>query len=157
MLGLLIGLIAPVRNLFMASPAYAALQTLGTGYSPAAVLILAGSLARKVQPADDETNSVQLRMGRVTTGIMMVRFLLMPMVALLMVRNGAAVFQTSFAKLVVLLEAIMPAAQNSTLILNLENRPDAAAAVARVLLIVYMFGIIPISIGLTFFLAVSGV
>lgn len=158
--GLLIGLITPLRNIFVASPVFTAFQTLGSGYSPAAVLILSGSLARKVETpgeASDINPDSILRLRRLVLGISLCRYLLMPILGVLLVRFGNAIFRTPFAKLAILLEAIMPPAQNSTLILNLEKKPDAAANMARILLAVYVIGVFPVSIGLTYFLGFAGV
>lgn len=157
-IGLSIGL-SPACGAFMSSPAFSALQTLGTGYSPAAVLILAGSLARKVEPprgaAAVNPESV-LRLRRLAAGISFCRYVLMPILGILLIRN-VKVFNTPFVKLALLLETIMPPAQNSTLILNLEKKPDAAANMARILLAVYLVGVVPISVGLTYFLGFAGV
>lgn len=157
-IGLAIGL-SPFCAAFMASPAFSALQTLGTGYSPAAVLILAGSLARKVEPVSDDSETVpvlSLRLRRLTIGISFCRYVLMPILGILVIRSVPA-FNTPFVKLALLLETIMPPAQNSTLILNLEKKPNAAASMARILLAVYLVGVVPISIGLTYFLGFAGV
>ena len=157
--GLSIGL-SPICTSFLASPMFSALQTLGSGYSPAAVLILAGSLARKVEPptssAPGEVSSLQLRMPRLVIAIAICRYFILPLLAILVIPR-VSVFNTPFIKLAVLLEAIMPPAQNSTLILNLEKKPDAAASMARILLVVYLVGAIPMSIGLTYFLGFAGV
>lgn len=158
--GLLIGLIAPLRNVFVRSPVFAALKTLGTGYSPAAVLILAGSLARRVDlpkdPAFVNPEST-LRLRRLAFGISMYRYVLMPILGLVFVRTAKNIFAAPFVKFAVLLEAIMPPAQNSTLILNLEKKPDAAASMARILLAVYLIGVLPVSVGLTYFLGLAGI
>lgn len=151
---LVIGLIPSLRIPFTKSPLAAALQTLGTGYAPAAVLILAGSLARK-QSGDNSASL--LRLPRMTAGIIMSRFLILPLTTALVVKRFMPFLKSPFIILAILLEAIMPPAQNSTLILNLENRPDAASAVAKILLAVYLLGVIPISVGLTYFLGMAGV
>lgn len=148
--GLFIGL-SPFRAAFTASPIFSALTTLGAGYSPAAVLILAGSLARKVEGGD-----TGLRLPRMALGICLTRFLVLPILAVFFVKSGGSLFANPFIAFAILLEAVMPPAQNSTLILNMEKRPDEAAGVARILLAVYLVGVIPISVGLTLFLAMSG-
>lgn len=158
--GLVIGLIAPLRSIFISSPAFTAFQTLGSGYSPAAVLILAGSLARKVEaPKEvlDINPESKLRLRRLVLGISVCRYLLMPFLGVMLVRFGGAIFRTPFAKFAILLESIMPPAQNSTLILNLEKKPDAAASMARILLTVYLIGVLPVSLGLTYFLGLAGI
>lgn len=159
---LVIGLIPSIRTWIINSPLFPALCTLGAGYSPAAVLILAGSLYKSAQSNSNNssthgtstTNAGALRIGRMVTGISLTRFLLTPAFALLMVKYGP--YKSQFIALTVLLESVMPSAQNSTLILNMEKQNDAAAKVASVLLSVYIIGVIPISIALTFFLGYTG-
>lgn len=156
--GLGIGLFAPSRNLIMASPLFPALSTLAAGYGPAAVLILAGSLVQSstvdVSAAStDETG--KYRVARMVFGISLTRFLFMPLIAILMVKFGP--FRSPYIALALLLESVMPSAQNSTLILNMEKQTKAAAVVASILLANYLIGVIPISIALTFFLGYTGV
>lgn len=158
--GLVVGSSPFLRNLFMPSPLFTAVQTLGTGYGPAAVLILAGSLARKVKDNPNSASSKKensIRLGRLTFGICVARFLCLPVIAMMMVRRGTAIFTSPFAILTILLEGIMPPAQNSTLVLNLENRATEATMAAKILLLVYIAGILPISIGLTYFIAMAGI
>lgn len=163
LLGLIIGVIKPAREMVMASPIFAALSTLATGYAPVAVLILAGSLARsasrlgkKDSTADNGTgNGSGLRIGRMVLGVSLTRFIAMPIFGMALVKYGP--YRAPFVALAVLLEAVMPSAQNSTLILNMEKQPDAAASVATVLLAVYVIGVLPISVALTLFLAYTGV
>lgn len=154
LIGLLIGL-SPVRGAFSKSPLFAAIQTLGAGYSPAAVLILAGSLSKKVECAGDAMEGLRTR--RLAMGISFCRYLMMPLLGLWIVRMGKGVFRTPFVQLALLLEAVMPPAQNSTLILNLQGKPDAAASMARILLAVYLIGVLPVSLGLTYFVGITGV
>lgn len=148
MLALLVGL-SPFKRSFVATPLFSALQTLGAGYAPAAILILAGSLARKTETAE------KYSLTKMATGICITRFLAMPLYAIMAFKFAPGLFKTPYVILAMLLEAIMPPAQNSTLILNLENRPDAASGVAKILLAVYTLGVIPISAGLTLFLTMA--
>lgn len=163
LLGLLIGLFTPVRTVLVPSPLFAALKTLASGYGPTAVLILAGSLRPKPKTADDDNNDKRpqissnkkdLRISRMVFGISATRFMLMPIIAFLMVKYGP--FKSQFIALAVLLESVMPSAQNSTLILNLEGQSEAASKVASILLAVYLVGVIPISVALTLFLEYTG-
>lgn len=161
-IGLGIGsLSAPLRTVIMKSPIFAALRTLGAGYGPTAVLVLAGSLARRVGNSaekGDPSSGATLRVPRMSLGIAVTRFAIMPILGLTMIMFGRGkFFRTPMVQLALLLESIMPPAQNSTLILNMEGKQDAATAIARVLLVIYTFGIVPISIGLSIFLSVTGV
>lgn len=109
LLGLAVGLVAPVRKLLMASPLFPAMVTLATGYSPAAVLILAGSLARRSGTNNNNNTSesaetpVHLRAPRMVAGIALTRFVLMPLFACLMVRYGP--FRSPFVVLALLFES----------------------------------------------------
>lgn len=159
-IGLFVGLAAPIRTMIVASPLFGALKTLATGYSPAAVLILAGSLMRQPSSSDKSGSSnstdstFAFRSPRMVIGISLTRFLIMPLIGLLMVKFGP--FGSPFIALAVLLESAMPSAQNSTLILNMEKQTQAASIVASILLAVYLVGVVPISIALTFFLGYTG-
>ena len=143
-----------LRAIFMSSPVFAALRTLGQGYGPTAILVLAGSLAGRV-PKNSSENGQSIRLFRVCSGIALTRFLLMPCMGTTLVQTGA--FANPMAKLAVLLEASMPPAQNSTVILAMEGKPELAAALARVLLILYVIGTIPMCLLLSIFLGVAGV
>lgn len=153
-LGLLVGL-SPLCSAFSNSAMFAAIQTLGTGYSPAAVLILAGSLSRKVDVGENAME--RLRTGRLALGISICRYLMLPLVGLLTIKMGRGMFRAPFVQLALLVEAVMPPAQNSTVILNLQGKPNAAASLARILLVVYLIGVFPVSVGLTYFLGLTGV
>lgn len=165
LLGLLVGMIRPARVLLTSSPLYSALSTLGTGYGPAAILILAGSLARSSpsgsQSASSKVSSnvgeevVKLRSFRMVCGISVTRYVIMPIVAMTAVKYGP--FRAPFVAFAFLLEAVMPSAQNSTIILNMQKRYSVASALASLLLIVYLVGVVPISVALTVFLASTGV
>ncbi|KAK1859822.1 hypothetical protein I4F81_002416 [Pyropia yezoensis] len=71
--------------------------------------------------------------------------------------KAAGVVLPPMVQLVILVEAAMPPAQNSVLMLHKEGQPATAAAVARVLLLVYVAAIVPVAVGLSIFLVVSGV
>lgn len=163
--GLALGLIRPARTILMTSPLFAALATLGAGYGPSAVLILAGSLARpppskstssvSTSPSSESQNDIPLRIWRMVAGISLTRFVCMPVIAMLMVKYGP--FRAPFVAFALLLESVMPSAQNSTLILNMQKRHKDASSVASILLIVYLVGVVPISVALTIFLAATGI
>ena len=155
LVGIAVGCLpTPLRAVAMSSPVFAALRTLGQGYGPTAILVLAGSLAGRV-PRESNANGETIRLMRVCTGIAVTRFMLMPCIGTALVRTGA--FANPMAKLAVLLEASMPPAQNSTVILAMEGRSDLAAALARVLLIMYVVGTVPMCLLLSVFLGVAGI
>lgn len=162
-LGLIIGAIAPLRSLFMASPVFPAMSTLGSGYALCAVLILAGSLARRTTRSGLTKSTVSsnneprpFRMARMVLGISLTRYIIMPLVGVAMALRAGA-FLPPMVRFVLMLQCLMPPAQNQTLILNLEGKADAATAVARILMVVYSLGVVPLSVGLTIILGLSGV
>ena len=53
-------------------------------------------------------------------------------------------------------QASTPPAQNSTIILQLEGLRDAAGRMARALLLMYLLGVLPLSILLTGYLQILG-
>lgn len=160
---LLIGVNPIIRSTFLKTPIFPALQTLGAGYSPAAVLILAGSLARKREESEQKpvlNKDGLVRVGVLAGVIAVCRFAIMPFWGIFLSRLD--LFQGGndvgkFVRLAVLLESVMPPAQNSTLILTLEGKPEAASGVAKILLVVYLAGVLPISAILTAFLGMAGV
>ncbi|GAB0495228.1 hypothetical protein MMPV_006527 [Pyropia vietnamensis] len=171
--------------------ALAAAQSLGAGYAPTAVLVLAGSLGAptSVTATAPATTPVPVGAGRgvaaaalsgggggsgggpaplatavhfpvvrLALAIALVRLVFVPAVTLgaLLVLKTAGVVLPPMVQLVILMEAIMPSAQNCVLMLHKEGQPDAAAAVSRVLLLVYLAAIVPVAVGLSIFLVVSG-
>ncbi|CAN8074385.1 unnamed protein product, partial [Agarophyton chilense] len=149
---LLISLIPPLRALLFRTPIPAALQTLGSGYSAAAVLVLAGSLARP-QPKF-QSGASSLRIGRMAFGLSLCRFLFLPVLAYLVVSRIS--IGDAFVKFALLLQSVMPCAQNVTVMLTLQGEHEAAAVAARLLLAVYIIGVVPITLALTVFLSASG-
>lgn len=199
-----VGAIPALRGLLIApgggAPlglALAAARSLGAGYAPTAVLVLAGSLAAPAAAAatapavaaaagaapvgaatgggavaapfpgsappppapPGAAAAVQLPVVRLALGVALVRLLLLPAVTLasLSALKAAGVVLPPMVQLVILVEAAMPPAQNSVLMLHKEGQPATAAAVARVLLLVYVAAIVPVAVGLSIFLVVSGV
>ncbi|PXF48397.1 Protein PIN-LIKES 5 [Gracilariopsis chorda] len=148
---LLLAFIHPLRDLFLRTPLLPALQTLGSGYSAAAVLILAGSLARNT--ATDKSSSTALRMPRLALGIILCRFIALPLLVFNILLRVA--ITDRFVRFAILLQSVMPSAQNVTLMLTLMKRPHDAAVAARLLLFVYVLGVIPIALALSVFLAAA--
>lgn len=181
MLGLVVGMIPPVRHLLISSPLFTALDSFGKGYTPVAALVLAGSLACSAMKTEgtkefssEEEPLIQTQRNnqnqvsnihrqhertdsgvlvKMVIGIAITRFLLLPMVGILIVHLMGGFMANPFLSFAILLQSIMPPAQNTTLILSMEKRLGDAAKAAKLLLIVYIVGIVPISCGITFFLA----
>lgn len=153
-IGLALGIIPKIRTMFLNSVFFDALSTLGTAYAPVAILVLAGNFARprkRTRMAEQHT----IRWRRLAFGISLVRFIAMPLAALALT-NTVPLWSNPGVKLALLLESTMPAAQNSVVILTLEDKKNMAAAMAKVLFAVYIAGVIPISLSLGGFLALTG-
>eukprot|EP00186_Timspurckia_oligopyrenoides_P003754 CAMPEP_0182442320 /NCGR_PEP_ID=MMETSP1172-20130603/1239_1 /TAXON_ID=708627 /ORGANISM="Timspurckia oligopyrenoides, Strain CCMP3278" /LENGTH=447 /DNA_ID=CAMNT_0024637095 /DNA_START=151 /DNA_END=1494 /DNA_ORIENTATION=+ len=162
--GLVFGSVPFLRNLVFAKDAplgavVDALKTLGSAYTPCAVLVLAGSLATP-QKSASSSSSAAVSWSRIMqiAGICIVRFIFMPIFALGTLRTTAllGILLDPMQKFTILMESIMPSAQNSVLILQLENQPEAASKVARLLFFIYLVAILPISAGISVFLLLTG-
>ena len=77
------------------------------------------------------------------------RFLLLPSVGFFTIKTLKTILPLKYASLfndpvllfVLLIETCMPSAQNSTVILQLQNRSGAAAVMAKILLLIYILGV----------------
>lgn len=168
--GMLIGATPFARNIIISkdgffNPVFEAMRTIGTAYLPTVLMVLAGSLGASATSgggasveSNKEDSKVQalLRKANASTPfalqvlcIYAARFLLMPTVAFTLmtlatkyIPAASRLFsQDPLLLLILLLEACMPSAQNSTVILQLQQKKDAAGRVARVLLAMYVLGI----------------
>ena len=163
LMGLLVGSVPFTRQILI-SPAgalnwfFSAMSTLGAAYLPAVLLVLAGSLtpARDAaEEAAEQAKSPAVRNAESRafftqiSSIYAARYALMPLVGFFLVatiRRFAPSIDRIFGAdpllvFILLLEACMPSAQNSTVILQLQNKKTAAARMARVLMLVYILGI----------------
>lgn len=165
LLGLVVGLCPPLVKLMMdkkglLNPVVEAMRTLGTAYVPAVVLVLAGSLF----PSDTESPKTEAKAGgkkflgqdldfiKQIVSIYASRFLLLPLVGFSAVKAAkqyvpflAKTLSDEVLVVVLLLEACMPSAQNSTVIYNLQGKNLLAARMARVLMAIYVLGVPAIS------------
>ena len=154
--GLIVGYVPFLRNLLLPAngllnPVFEAMRTLGAGYLPAVLLVLAGSLTpTKEEPtpgtvtvAEESPASFVKR----AASIYMARFLLMPTVGFGIIKLLRKYFSTSplindaVLMFVFLLETCMPSAQNSTVILQLQNNRAAATRMAKTLMFIYILGV----------------
>ncbi|CAM9324627.1 unnamed protein product, partial [Heterosigma akashiwo] len=98
----------------------AALRTLGAAYTPAGLLVLAGSLAG----VDKDFTESKGKVARAVLGIALARFVCAPVVIFGLIR-AFKVFGFMPADpvllFVLLLESCMPSAQNSVVILQVEQ------------------------------------
>jgi predicted permease len=115
-------------------------------------------------PATSPTPSSDDNMIMKLAAVYFARFLLMPVVAFSLYKLAVQWVpgsQALFAKdplllLVLLLEACMPSAQNTTVILQLQGAKSAAARLARTLMIIYVLGVPAISFWLVKILQLTG-
>ena len=145
--GLIVGSVPVIRNLFLPdsgllNPLFEAARTLGGGYLPAVLLVLAGSLLPVTPTAEEaaaaakaEKSGVAKSSKEETTAFVKLiasiyasRFLLMPTVGFALLAFAKKEFPWLRSILtdpvlvfVLLLETCMPSAQNSTVVLQLQG------------------------------------
>ena len=173
-MGSLFGLIVgatPLKKLFLPvtgifHPIFEAARTLGTGYIPSVLLVLAGSLtpptkeeelANPVKQSDDKFAFIK-QVG----AIYIARFLFMPTLGFALLAAVRKYFPSMVPVLadpilvfVLLLQTCMPSAQNSTVILQLQGNRGAAARMAKALMAIYIMGIPAISYWLVRILSIT--
>jgi predicted permease len=179
-LGVIVGATGPLRDLFvkdggLLNPLFDATRTLGSGYLPCVLLVLAGSLLPS--PSDSSPpapNAVpnatpdtfdRANFTKQVAAIYLSRFLLMPMVTMSLIPiiksrfpgTLSALLSDPVLLLVLFLEACMPSAQNSTVILTLFGDRAGSAKIARVLMAVYVLGVPALSYWLSKILHITGV
>jgi auxin efflux carrier family protein len=156
--GLIVGSIGSLRELFIngvLKSVFEAMRTLGAGYLPAVLLVLAGSLISP-QPAKDDAPKAAVqpaensRWGFVQqiSVVYLCRFLLMPSLLFAIVNSLKVVYPSMYAYLqsdklllfILLLEACMPSAQNSVTIQQLAGDKEGANMMAKTLLAIYALG-----------------
>lgn len=174
-LGLIVGSNRILSNFFIPAsgilhPIFEAMRTLGNGYLPAVLLVLAGSLVGTPASPGSKTLGISVpartlrerykatkqRFG-IESGrafftqfsmIYLVRFFLMPFVAFTGLETLKVVAPPLYNYLradslllfILLLEACMPSAQNSVTILQLAGDKEGASMMARLLLVIYALG-----------------
>lgn len=162
--GLTLSLVSPLQYLFMGKGAplaviYNTVQNLGRAASPLALLVLTSSLAlgnhsattKKLKPLqstdNDTTKSV---VSSRFLGVFITRFLISPLLMIMMLR---IIFRLGLIEsidvdpmlwFILILEASMPPAQNSVVMLHAENKSDEAAQLASFLFKVYFAAMIPV-------------
>jgi predicted permease len=166
--GMLIGGVPFLRNLFLgkgvAAPVTGALQTLGSAYLPAAILVLAGSLvAKKPTPGEDYEDASTSPSLRSLALIFATRFLISPLLAFGLCRllspwlGSVGTKGRAVLLFVLLMEGCTPPAQNSVILLQLYQKTGEAASMAKLLTILYAAAVIPMTILLSACLAMSGI
>ena len=171
--GLIVGSNAFLSSLFIPGGAifhsiFEAMRTIGGGYLPSVLMILAGSLVAPTTKDGTETATGQLSQyqefkenfgigaesgtGRAFMKQVIVtylcRFLLLPTVAFAGLKSLAAVAPAAYNYLmsqplllfILLLETCMPPAQNSVTIMQLSGDKKGSSMMARTLLVIYALG-----------------
>ncbi|KAG5189998.1 auxin efflux carrier [Tribonema minus] len=159
LVGLTVGISSPLRWLLTDSNAplaflWNSIKVLAAAYTPSGILVLAGSLAN-AKPQNIWTKATAKKIAAIS----MARWLLLPIAtgALLLGCVKARIVPRDPALLFVLMmEAAMPPAQNSVIILQVSGLRNAAGRIARSLCIFYLVGVLPISALLTVFLQACG-
>lgn len=168
--GVVVGLVPPLRTSLVSPdgllhPLFAAMRLLGTAYLPAAVLVLAGSLVGSGGDGDGDgetrrepSSDTAVRLP-VLLSVLATRFLLVPGVVfagLRRLREIAPDLTPPVVFFVVLMEACMPPAQNSVIILQLAGARKRAERMARTLTLLYGVSVVPVTILISAALQSSG-
>jgi predicted permease len=180
-LGVIVGGVPILQRAFfgggIATPLTGALQTLGTAYLPAAILVLAGSLVGAKPAATaattTATNSITGAAAVTKTApslkaivaIFISRFFLAPMLSLGLLQSfvaagllgPAGTRPRAVISFVLLMEGCMPPAQNSVIMLQLEGLKERASTMAKLLTLMYSLAVIPVTFLLSACLATSGI
>ena len=178
--GMVVGLTPFLRNLFLPAsgllhPIFEAARSIGAGYLPAVLLVLAGSLSPPTPTPEEAAAAAAAAAAKGTSeedklgfikqiaSIYLSRFVLMPTVGFALIRllkqyvpSVATLLADPVLVFVLLLETCMPSAQNSTVILQLQGNRGAAARMAQALMFIYVLGTPAISYWLVQILTLTG-
>eukprot|EP00190_Bangiopsis_sp_CCMP1999_P004120 CAMPEP_0198731536 /NCGR_PEP_ID=MMETSP1475-20131203/30502_1 /TAXON_ID= ORGANISM="Unidentified sp., Strain CCMP1999" /NCGR_SAMPLE_ID=MMETSP1475 /ASSEMBLY_ACC=CAM_ASM_001111 /LENGTH=381 /DNA_ID=CAMNT_0044494511 /DNA_START=197 /DNA_END=1342 /DNA_ORIENTATION=+ len=162
--GLLIGTVKPLSWLFLGSNApfgilFQAMSGIGVACAPCAVLVLGGSL---VSASSSGSNRAALsptsaglqrnefrKKASLVVMISLVRFVLSPLLFCFLLKNPATAVifpDDPMMRFTLLIQSVMPPAQNISLVLQLEDKQAAASKAATILLAIYIVAIVPVSI-----------
>ena len=147
-------------------PMMHALATLARAYTPAASLVLAASLYHRPRlPAKQAASAASARdKGREVAPLTMLgvvalsRFVMNPLLCACMIRawrrfgGEVAAGADPILVFVLLLQSIMPSAQNSVIMLTKDGRVDAAGRLARSLFAIYTAAVLPMAFALALIL-----
>lgn len=178
-LGIIIASIPQLKNLFMVSntnqnpPLKVILnsfQNFGKAYNPVALIVLTASLALSGSTNKSQSNTVDIDTQSLNEKdipllnrwlcVSITRFIISPMIMILILqtchRKGmfGAIDDPKDAMIwfVNMLEAVMPPAQNSVLMLQVGEKPHEASRLARFLFTMYCSAMIPLVFFLTILL-----
>jgi len=174
--GIVVGAVPPLRALLVPAagsatalfplPLHRCIEAFGKAYSPAALLVLASSLALPSVPKSPEgTESIALSTPtgkgpiREIGTVLLTRFLLLPLAfaGLLGAAKRAGLLPPDpLRDFILLMQAAMPSAQNTVLALQVAGEPSRASRMARRLLVIYLAAALPVAVVLSAALQRSG-
>ena len=174
-LGLIAGSVPLFRNSFMGQngllvPLFGAIKTLGTAYLPAALLVLAGSLvgskdkSKAAASSDEQNDGTRLKL-RTILSILFARHILAPLggIATIQLLGATGLFPAigsrarSVVTFAIMIEACMPPAQNTVVMLMLDGLAERAGRMAKTLTVLYSLAIVPVTVLLSFALHQSNI
>ena len=175
-LGLIAGSVPLFRNSFMGQngllvPLFGAIKTLGTAYLPAALLVLAGSLVGSKDKSkaaaasiDDQKDGTRLKL-RTILSILFARHILAPLggIATIQLLGATGLLPAigsrarSVVTFAIMIEACMPPAQNTVVMLTLDGLTERAGRMAKTLTVLYSLAIVPVTVLLSFALHQSNI
>ena len=170
--GMVVGGVPALRSLLVPGaggalvlPLHRCLSIFAKAYSPAALLVLASSLATPIRPLGGKGGTARSDSGdgtiahppatlriRDTAVVSAVRFLLLPLsfaLALAGLRCGGILAADPLRDFVLIMQSTMPSAQNAVLALQVNGEPERASRMARLLLVIYLIALLPIATTLT--------
>lgn len=180
LIGMVIGLVPALQKVIISNngllnPIFEAMRTLGAAYLPTVLLVLAGSLSPppSSSPATtaptnasgvSQNDQIDAQFVMKALSVYAARFALMPIVAFSLYKMaclsipGVKAFfdKDPLLLMILLLEASMPSAQNTTVILQLQGNKGAATRLARTLMAVYVLGVPALSYWLIRILSLTG-
>jgi predicted permease len=159
-----------IKELFISprsplQPMVQAFDTLGKAYTPIASLVLAASLYHRPRSPPSYSTSEyvssekeQVAPLKMLGAVTLARFVLNPLLCVAMIRlwrrfGGTAALNADPVLLfILLLQSIMPSAQNSIIMLTKDGRVSAAGRLARSLFTIYTAAIFPMAFALALIL-----
>lgn len=135
-------------------PLFRCFSNLGRAYSPAALLVLAGSLGAPAAGEAPQRSDLGYRYTHVLA-ISLARFVFVPACSFGLLQAALCLGVLPADPLrdfILLLQSCMPSAQNAVLALQVDDEPTRAARMARILLAIYLIAAVPVAGALSFLL-----
>uniref|UniRef100_A0A0G4FFE0 Uncharacterized protein n=1 Tax=Chromera velia CCMP2878 TaxID=1169474 RepID=A0A0G4FFE0_9ALVE len=150
--GICFGAFGPLRELFVVRSGllnfvWGALVTLSEGFRPTAALILAGALASG-RPFGGDDPLIGKNNAKRAVPLAVYRFMIAPLINLCLVlslRRMGLLGEDPLLAFILLLQGVMPSAQQSVVMLQLEGKSDEAGRMAKTLTLLYSLGVLPMA------------